>query len=214
MGKTKKNFIAFLVLVAVAAVTHGLWMPMLARFLLVRDNIQKADVVVVLSGDWEFNRERTAAQLYREGFAGRIVRILEKDDALFRAINTLFNLNTTQTEVFSKFFESQGVLPGDIILGDAVATSTFDELKAAKEIILKNNFKSFILVTSDYHMRRALMTSRQLFKPTGVTVYNATVYTKHFILSDWWLHERPLKEITQEYLNCGFYIVYHFMLGK
>jgi hypothetical protein len=34
------------------------------------------------------------------------------------------------------------------------------------------------------------------------------------MLNDWWLHERPLKEITQEYLNCAFYLIYHFMLGK
>jgi uncharacterized SAM-binding protein YcdF (DUF218 family) len=214
MAKGKRNFIAFVVLIAVLAVTHGLWMPMPARFLVVKDNIQKADAVVVLSGDWEFNRERTAAQLYRQGFAGRIVRILEKDDALFRTINTLFNLNTTQAEVFGKFFESQGILSGDIILGDAVATSTFDELKAAREIVLKNNFKSFILVTSDYHMRRSLMTARWIFKSDDIRIYNATAYTRYFMLNDWWLHERPLKEITQEYLNCAFYLIYHFMLGK
>ncbi len=214
MGKGKRNFITFLVIAAVLAATHGLWMPLPARFLIVKDNIQKADVVVVLSGDLDFNREKMAAQLYREGFTSKIIRILEKDNLMFNVIKTLFNLNTTHEEVYKKFFESQGVAPEAIIIGDMTATSTFDELKVAKEIILENNLKSFILVTGDYHMRRALITARWLFRSTDVKVYNATVYTKYFILRNWWLHERPLKEITQEYLNCGFYLLYHFLLGK
>lgn len=214
MGKGKRSFITFLVIVAVLAVTYGLWMPLPARFLLVKDHLERADAAVVLSGDWDFNREKLAAQLYREGFTGKIIRIQEKDSTLFNAINTLFSLNTTQEEVYKNFFESQGVTPEAIIIGKMTATSTFDELKAAKDIILKNNFKSFILVTGDYHMRRALMTTKWLFKSTDIKVYNATVYTKYFILTDWWVHERALKEVTLEYLSCGLYLVYHFMLGK
>lgn len=214
MGWVKRKFVVFLFIIAALAATHGLWMPFPAEFLLVKDNIQKADAVVVLSGDWDFNRERLAARLYQEGAAGRIIRILEKDNAMADMINILFNLGTTQEEAFRKFFELQGVAAGAVIIGQMTATSTFDELRVVKNIILKNNFKSFILVTSDYHTRRALMTARWLFRSTDVKIYNATVYTKYFILRNWWLHERPLKDITQEYLNCGFYLLYHFLLGK
>lgn len=214
MGKGKRNFITFLAITASLMATNGLWMPLPARFLLVKDNIEKADAIVVLSGDLDFNREKMAAQLYREGFANKIIRVLEKDNTGFDAIKTLFNLDATQEEIYKKFFESQGAPPEAVIFGDLIATSTFDELNAAKDIILKNNFKSFILVTGDYHMRRALMTAKRFFKPTNVKVYNATVYTKYFILRNWWLHERPLKEVALEYLNCGFYLLYHFILGK
>lgn len=204
----------FLACLLLAAVTHGLWMPLPARFLLVKDNIGKADAVIVLSGDWKFEREDGSAELYKKGNAGKIIRILEKENVPFGRMKRLLNTEVTQKELYMRYFESIGVRREDVILGEETATSTFDELNAARDIILKNHFKSVILLTSDYHMRRALMAAKWVFRSRGIRIYNATIYSGLFNPDKWWLHERGIKEVIFEYLNTGFYLVYHFMLGK
>jgi len=214
MGKGKRSFITFLAIVAVLALTRGLWMPLPARFLMVGDNIEKADAIVILSGDWQFEREKRAVELYKNGFADKIIRILETENMGFDIIKRLLNSDATQKEVYLGFFGSSGASRNDIILGEAVATSTFDELKAVKDIVLKNNFSSIILVTSGYHMRRSLMTAKWVFRSGGVKVYHATIYSRGFNPNRWWLHEVSIKEVIFEYLNSGFYLLYHFMLGK
>jgi len=209
----KKFFIIFLICVLIFA-THLFWAPLPARFLLVRDNIHKADAIVVLSGDWEFGREKKAAELYKNGFADTIIRIFEKENQALSVMSELFNVEVTQEEAYRRYFESQGAHKEALILGGTVATSTFDELKAAKKIVLKNGFKSIIVVTNNYHMRRSLMTAQWIFRGKGIKIYNATAHSESFPTDRWWLHEEDIKRVTLEWLSIFFYLVYHFALGK
>jgi hypothetical protein len=141
--------------------------------------------------------------------------VLEKENVFFDTMKRLLNSSeVTQEGAYTNFFESNGISRGSIILGEAVATSTFDELKAARAIILENHFKSIILVTGDYHMRRALMTAKWIFRHDDIRICHAAVYSADFNPDKWWLHERAIKEVVFEYLNSGFYVIYHFMLGK
>jgi len=214
MGKRAGRILTGFLVVVVIIASHPVWMPLAAKFLMVKDDVQKADAVVILSGDWKFDRERKAIDLYKKGFADKIIRVLEMENISFEVIKRLLNSEVTQGQIYTKFFETNGVNKESVILGDAVATSTFDELKAARGIILKNHFKSIILVTSDYHMRRALITAKWVFRSGGVRLYHATVHSADFNPNRWWLHERSIKEVIFEYLNSGFYLIYHFMLGK
>ena len=215
MGKRAKKVLTGFLVVVLTVASHPLWMPLFGKFLVVKNDIQKADVIMVLSGDWKFDREKKAIELYKEGFADKIIRVLERENISFDMMKRLLNSEATQEQAYTNFFESNGVNKESIILLDeAVATSTFDELKAARAIILKDHFKSMILVTSDYHMRRALMTAKWVFRHEGITIYHATVYSASFNPDNWWLHERGIKEVVFEYLDSGFYLIYHFMLGK
>lgn len=214
MRKLMKKFFIWLAILTLILLTHPLWMPLPAKFLVVKDNIAKADAVVVLSGAWDFDREAKAIELYKKGNADKIIRILEKENIGFDVMKKLLNSDATQEEAYEKFFELNGAGKESVILGKAVATSTFDELTAVKGIVLKNHFRSIILVTGDYHMRRTIMTAKWVFRSNDIKVYHATVYSKGFNANKWWLHERSIKEVILEYLNSCFYLIYHFMLGK
>lgn len=174
----------------------------------------KADAIIVLSGDWNFERENGSIELYKKGAARRIIRVLEKENIPFEMLKKLLSTSATQKDLYLSYFESRGVNGEAVILGEEAATSTFDELKCARRLVQENHFGSVILVTSDYHMRRALITARWLFKGTGIKILHTTIYSKDFNPSKWWLHERSIKEVIIEYLSLFFYIFYHFMLGK
>lgn len=209
----RKIFITVLICIFILA-THTIWLPIPAKILLVKDNIKKADCIVDLSGDWEFSRERRAIQLYKEGFANKIIRILEAKNKMYNTVSILLNLNLSQKDYYKKYFEHLGVPEDALIFGDEVATSTFDEFKTIRDVILKNDFKSVIVVTSDYHMRRALMTAKWIFGSKGIKIYNAAVYSEYFNPDRWWLNEDDIKGVVIEYLSIAFYLTYHFALGK
>lgn len=214
MAMKKNGIFKIIIIVAVIAVTHGLWMPLFAKFLIVKDNVQKADAVVVLSGDWAFGREKKAAGLYNAGYALKVVRVLEKQNTTLTMVSELLGTQINQKDAYIRYFASQGVSEDALILGDMVATSTFDEMIAARQIILKNNFKSIILVTSDYHMRRALLTTKWLLRHDGIKVYSATAYSQKFNPDKWWLREDDIRGVIFEYLTLCLYLCYHFVTGR
>ena len=216
MGKLKghKRFFIFLAVCVVAICTYTAWLPLPARFLTVKDNIKRVDCIIVLSGDRNFCREIKAVELYKKGFAGKIIRILEVNNIALDEVAELLNLNIEQRDIYSRYFQSKGVPKEAIILGEMVAKNTFNELEAAKEIVLKNHFNSIMLVTSNYHMRRTLMTAKWVFRSCGIKIYNASAYYKDFSPDRWWLHEKDTKDVVMEHLSILFYLIYHFMLGK
>lgn len=209
----KKFFILLLVLVLMAA-SYRVWLPLPARFLLIQDEIEKVDAIIVLTGDWNFDRENKAIELYKKGYGQYIVRMFESQEPYwFHFMKGLLNLEMTQHELYRSYFESRAIPSDALIVGEAVATSTFDELKAARAIILKNDFKSILLVTSDYHMRRTLMTANRLWGSKGVRIYHATAHSGLMKPDQWWLHEYDIESINHEYLCILYYVCHHFLFG-
>src|SRR3989338_6719624 len=76
MMNNKKSFASklsiFILLIALLVLTYKVWMPLPGTFLLVNDNIQKADCIVPLMGDAYF-RFRKAKELYDKGYSKNIV---------------------------------------------------------------------------------------------------------------------------------------------
>ena len=213
MKKGKKLF-CVLALCVGAAVTYPVWLPLPGRFLTVKDSAAKADAVVVLSGDGEFRREAKAVALYKGGFTPRIIRVMEKvDPPWFATVRTFWNIEISQSDLYHRYFESCGVPADALIFGDRVATSTFDELRAAKGILRRLDVRSIILVTADYHMRRSLMTAQWVLGREGIRIYTASAYSG-FHPRRWWGYENDVRAVFFEYLDMAFYLVHHFLLNQ
>ena len=216
MKRITKRLIIVSVVIAALTLTHSLWLPLFAKFLIVKDNLAKADAILVLSGDWNFDRADWGIRLYKKDYADKIILIIEREDPRWFSVvmKMLLHSDLTQKEAVRRYYETQGVPRKDLIFGRKLATSTFDELHAAKDMIEEHKFKSVILVTSGYHMRRVLMTAKRVLVPAGIDIYNATVSLEGYYPGTWWLHESDTKHIFLEYLSIAFYIIYHFTLGR
>ena len=59
-------------------------------------------------------------------------------------------------EYAARAFEYLGKDKKGLVFTGQEVTSTYDEAVVARDFMLKNGYKSLILVTSTYHMRRAL----------------------------------------------------------
>lgn len=210
-----QRLLSLLIFGAVLFMTHQVWLPVFGTFLLVPDRVQEADCIVTLRGE-EYFRVSKAAELYKEGRAPVIiVSVIPKESQPYDLTRLLSGFDQyNETEVTVKIFEYFGVKKEAVLFTGKETTSTYEEALATKEIMEAKGFRSMLLVTSTYHMRRALWTFHKVFRGTGIEIYPVT--GKHVLYEPerWWTRERDVRRLFEEYLSTVFNWVYHFVLKK
>ncbi len=176
-----------------------------ARLLVVHAELKSADAIVVFSGSATYNeRIDRAAQLYRDGRAGRIILT---DDRLQGGWSTSMQRNPFSFERGFQRLTSGGVPAASIKVLHEPVSSTYDEAKLLRIYALENGFRSLLFVTSGYHSRRALWTLRQVFQgshmalgldavPTGIQTPSPAT---------WWLRPRGWRTVPVEYVKIVYY---------
>jgi uncharacterized SAM-binding protein YcdF (DUF218 family) len=115
---------------------------------------------------------------------------------------------SSEAQIAKRFMVDLGVVEGQIILEEN-ARDTYENAKYAQEICLKKNYQKPILITSAFHMKRALLS----FKKVGldVTPYPAGFRSKNIQNVGWfgYLPRSGSLEATSdalhEYLGILFY---------
>ena len=200
----------------VIIINYKLWLPLPANLLLIKDNLQKADCIVPLLGDPCF-RFKKAVELYNKGYSKNIVisYVPEQEHEYYSFYNYIYGMKVLSSKEYNlSVFKYFGMDPQGIYFTNLPSTSTYEEAVAIKEIMLKEGFKSMILVTSAYHARRAMIIFKWVFRNTGIKIYNCTAKNELFNPHCWWVKERDVKEVVLEYSSMIHNFIYHFMLKK
>ena len=217
--KSSGKWILGLGLLGILVFTFPQWRSFPAEFLLVPDNLQKADCIVVLRGE-EYFRLKKAADLYHQGYAKTIALsvLLPKAEFLadyYQFMAKIYGGDKVTPEQFVyDAFKYFGKGPEGIEFTDSAPTSTYDEALMAKQYLLRKGYRSFILVTGTYHMRRALLIYQWVLRGTGIKIFTATGVNDFYNPKQWWRKERDVRRIGEEYLSMIFNFIYHFLLGK
>jgi len=197
--KFKKRYIAVLVILAlliVIAVTHALWLEAIAKFLIVRDEISHADVIVILGGG-AADRVWQGVDLYQSGYGKWILATGMKHE--------MPGLVVTWPELARREAISQGV-PEDAFIVEDRPTSTYEDAIYVKEDMLNRGFKSAIIVSSPHHTRRARMIFRKVFKDhKDISLQFSPVEDGKFQVEKWWTRENELIGVVNEYCKLVFY---------
>jgi len=223
-NKPKKSGskIIIIVLVLLIFLTANSWFPIPAKFLLVKDNIGKSDCIVVLGGDME-PRFKEAIKLYNEGMAENILFSVipePEDKGGFGSDPVYFMLGVygveqlSQKDLALRAFKYLGKDSKNIYFTDSKVTSTYEEALATKDFMLKKGWRSLIIVTNGYHMRRALINFNLVFNKTGIKIYNCTADKDSIHPEAWWRKENHVKIVLQEYLSIVHNLIYRFVLNK
>lgn len=199
--------------------TFRIWMPAIGQFLIVNDNLKKADCIVVLRGD-DFYPFKKAVELYQNGYAGRIV--LSPLAAYSETMQDYYDFRNKfflggriyGHEMVLEAFEYLGKNEQDIYFTSKETDSTYDEAIATKEWMQLHGHQSLILIANTYHMRRSLFTFKKIFKGSDIEIYNSTADNLMYTPSQWWRNERDVRRVFEEYLAFAFNVVYRFVLNK
>ncbi len=224
MKNNKKNGnaikLATVVLIFVLIiVSSSIWLPLPATFLLAKDNVQKADCIVPLGGDLYY-RFKKAIELYNKGYAKNIVvsvvpeRVRESPEYCSIKLKIYGIQEVSEREFALMAFKYLGKDAQNIYITDDEVTSTYEEALATKKFMLKKGFKSLIVITSNYHTRRAISIFKWVFKGSGIKIYNCNAGSENLSPYCWWQKEGDVRLIIQEYTAFIHNAFYHFMLKK
>ncbi|MGB9919716.1 MAG: YdcF family protein [Moorellales bacterium] len=192
-----------LVLLAVAlALRPGWWLPGVARWLVAEDRVlAPADVIIVLSGE-RGERVETAVRLYRKGLAPRLL-----------LTGGPVEWNVPAADIMAWQAESLGVPSQDIVL-ERRATSTYENAVYSLEILKERGWRSAIVVTSPYHLRRTRFIFERVFAEEGMRLSFYGAEDPWLAPESWWRQDRGLEAVGMEYLKLAAYYLRYGPLAR
>jgi uncharacterized SAM-binding protein YcdF (DUF218 family) len=158
-----------LVLLAVVAV---LLLRHAGSFLVI-DAPEHADVIVVLGGGNNDLRYWNGLRLMQEGYAPHL--LLD----VFSKGQTFGNWDIDLARDFLN-----RTSPGQSTVCPIAQNSTFEEARYIDQCLSGSGVKSILVVTSDYHSRRALVTLRKRLPQYHISIYAAP--DPYFFGQRWW----------------------------
>lgn len=187
-----------LLMLGVAVSFFPLMLNEMGSFLVVKDAIRKADVIVALGGGKGAERVWFAIQLYKQGYARRLLFTGEQ-------MITPDGILTTWPQMAQKEAIAQGVPKEDIILEER-STSTYDDACYSLEDLKRRGFKKAIVVSDPFHMRRARLTFFNVFEEERIQLYFIPASTSSYSLERWWTREEDFLIVIEEYIKMFYYL--------
>jgi uncharacterized SAM-binding protein YcdF (DUF218 family)/glycosyltransferase involved in cell wall biosynthesis len=181
--------------------TPFLWL--LAEPLKIENHPAKSDAIIVFGGGVgetgspgksTIERARYAAELYKEGYADKII------------FSSGYAYRHNDAENMKIFAVSLGVPSEDIIL-EQKANSAYENVIFSKQIIDKEKWDKILLVTSPYNMLRVKLVCDKVAK--GKEIIYAPVPDSQFYDKAEGVRSEQIKAILHEYAG----IVYYFFKG-
>lgn len=159
--------LSFIVIIIVLILNAG-------NFLIVNEKPIKADVIIGLGGV-EIPRADYSIKLYDEGYSNTLLFTGGKNPIV----------NEKEAYVMRKEAIRLKV-PSKNIIVENKSISTYENAIFTKKILMDHNFKSAIIVTSNYHMRRSSLVFNKAFKNTGIKLIFCSAQDINF-KPKWWL---------------------------
>lgn len=187
-------------LVAVALITLVLaayGFTQVGHFLTKEDPLQKADAIAVLAGT-SMDRPLEAADLFKEGYAPRIVLTHQIPEASYEALAARGVNFPSEASDQREILVRLGVPANAIVLPLRVHDNTAQEAQTFRELAVKNRWRRIIVVTSKYHLRRAGLAIRREMGGTGVEVEMHGTRYENADPSRWWATRRDLRWVLEE----------------
>lgn len=178
-----------------------------ASFLTIERDLGKTDAIVVLGGSADYKkRAETAAALFREGVAPRII---VTNDGQKGGWDPLLQRNPFYFERTVHLLEQNGVPSGSIEVLPQTVSSTNDEAELISDTALSGKLRSATLVTSGFHTRRALWAFDEAARKRGVDTSFAVESPpddNDFVArSSWWLRPSGWRNIPAEVVKLVYY---------
>jgi uncharacterized SAM-binding protein YcdF (DUF218 family) len=189
-GGILSSLISLLFVIVLCAVLYFARGPIL-RFAgetwVVEDPLDRADAIIVLSDDnFYADRATHAADLYRHGMAPIVV-------TSGRRLRPYAGI----AELMEHDLIERGVPKDKIVRISHNAENTREEAQALAQQALERKWRSVIVVTSNYHTRRARYIFLHVF-PAQTQVRVSGAQDGDFDPQHWWQSRKSLKEFTRE----------------
>jgi uncharacterized SAM-binding protein YcdF (DUF218 family) len=189
-GGILSSLISLLFLIVFCFVLYAARRPLLrlvGESWVVEDPLQQSDALLLLSDDNFFaDRATRASDLYRQKLAPVVV-----------ASGRRLRPSAGIAELMEHDLIERGVPKERIIRFPHDGDNTREEALALRALVADKNWRSVIVVTSNYHTRRARYIFQHVF-PQSVAVRVASARDGDFDPEHWWENRKSLKDFVRE----------------
>jgi uncharacterized SAM-binding protein YcdF (DUF218 family) len=179
------RLLVLLLLCSFSGIIYLARLPLLraaAGFWIVQDRIEPADVIIVIGDDdYTADRATEAATLFRAGWASQVL-----------ASGRMLRPYASLADFIARDLQSAGVPGSAIMRFSHRAESTREEALGLRVLVAQKNWRRILLVTSNYHTRRARYILRKVL-PTSVGLEVAGAPDSEFEPATWWQSRRGRK---------------------
>lgn len=177
----------------------------LTEFIFVEDTPQRADYIFI-PGSGYGELAQKAAQLYRQGYAKKIVvsgkySILKGCfEAPVSPAQYTGRSYETECDFLTEVLRDNGVCEEDI-LQEKQASYTYENAIYTAKLLKGERVERALLVCQAFHARRSLMYYQLLFPDTRFFV--CPVKTQGITRENWYMEEKKIDTVLQEAERCG-----------
>jgi uncharacterized SAM-binding protein YcdF (DUF218 family) len=172
-----KSLIVLAALAALLLACAGLWLPAMGRALVFDEGPAKADIAVVLAGDYSGARVTRGADLVRQGYV---------PNAIVSGPPGFYGVNEADAAI--QFVTRQGCPAEWFIPLKHSALSTHDEAEVVLDELRRRGVHSFLLVTSSFHTRRArrIFLAAEKARGGGPAMRVVSTPDREYDPASWW----------------------------
>ncbi|HSD65723.1 MAG TPA: YdcF family protein [Vicinamibacteria bacterium] len=163
-----------------------------ARWLVVTDPPRWADAAVVLAGDPDYERTRSAVRLLLGGQVGLLIL-------------TGGEPGPGDSATSLRDVALRAGVPAERIRMEQVSSSTRGSMEAIRPILEQEGIRSVAVVTSPYHQRRASWTARRTLR--GVAVVSRPADPAGWRPEGWWKTRWNRRIVLGEYAKLAYYVL-------
>jgi len=195
-------FAGFFVFLTVFYLYHKPILRGMAEYLVYRSPLQKADIIVVLSGGGSIRLEK-GIELYREGYAPRLMITIP-----YEPPNNAVGFDGLAHEIreYKAVLQLHEVDEEQVVWSPQQFFSTYSEGLYLQDWLNRHNLDSAIVVTGHFQARRAKWTMEHIFneKQYGIMIVPAD-NDNHFTTNNWWTYAYGFITVENEYMKLIYY---------
>lgn len=172
--------------------SHPLWLPIFAKYLIVKTPLKKCDLIVVSAGS--YYRFLYAIDLKKGDYAQKILLL---GDERFK------DISGEKTPLKMAFQEAldEGVAPEDLVSSNS--TSTQDDAIVARKLMLARGLQSAIVISDRYNMKRVSIIFDRVFRDMPIDlVYAYSEADDGLVAPDrWWKTSPTFTYVIKEWIK-------------
>ena len=165
-----------------------------------------ADAIVILGGGGP-DRPREAADLFNDGLAPRVLITTEEAPDNYRELAELGIELVLPYENYLRVLNGFGVAEEDIVRIEDSSSESMDELLGVRRFAADRDWRRLIVVTSNYHSRRALLITDFVFDAEWQIAVIGSRYSE-FRPNGWWREVRHVRTFLIEFQKLLAYELY------
>jgi uncharacterized SAM-binding protein YcdF (DUF218 family) len=181
-------FFPVVLFLGLAILTSRWWLPSLGRFLVQADLPAKAPVAVVLAGDNHGYRILRGAQLQRDGLVEKV---------LVSGVPGIYDLY--ESDLAIRFAVARGYPEAAFEALHLDYKSTQEEAHVIVSELKRRGIRSVLVVTSDYHTRRAGWIWR--YTAPWLEIRMVEAKDRYFRRDHWWVDRESSKRAFDEWMK-------------